>query len=118
MSFFDETVDFAKEVFDQAVVITNETVEVQKIKYSISKKKSEINKSYKSLGECYYSVTNGDQDNMENCTLLCEKISAQKKELGSLIAQLDKIKNTKLCSECGARNNRSAAFCNGCGKKF
>ena len=45
MSFFDETVDFAKEVFDQAVVITNETVEIQKIRFSISKKKNEINKT-------------------------------------------------------------------------
>ena len=118
MSFFDETVDFAKDVFDQAVVITNETVEIQKIRFAITKKKSEIGKNLKTLGECYYSVNNGDQSKMESCDLLCEVISEQKKELASLVAQLEKIKNTRVCPECGARNSRSATFCNGCGRKF
>ncbi len=118
MSFFDESVDFAKDIFDQAVVITNETVEIQKIRFAITKKKSEINKSLKALGECYYSVSNGDQEKMECCDLLCEVISEQKKELASLVAQLEKLRNTRVCSECGTRNSRSATFCNGCGKKF
>ncbi len=118
MSFFDETVDFAKDVFDQAVVITNETVEIQKIKLSIAKKKSEINKSFKSLGECYYSVNKGDQSKMEGCELMCEVIAEQKKELRNLIGQLEEIKNTRVCSECGTKNSRSATYCNACGKKF
>jgi len=118
MSFFDETVDFAKDVFDQAVVITNETVEIQKIRLSIAKKKSEINKNLKRLGECYYSVNSGDQSKMEGCNLLCEVISEQKNELRNLVGQLEEIKNTRLCPDCGTKNNRSATYCNGCGKKF
>ena len=118
MSFLDETVDFAKEVFDQAVVITTETVEVQKIKLSIAKKKSEINKSFKSLGECYYSVNNGDQSRVEGCELLCEVIAEQKKELRELVLQLEEIKNTRVCTECGAKNSRNTTYCNNCGKKF
>ena len=118
MSFLDETVDIAKEIFDQAVVITSETVEIQKIRLSIAKKKSEINKSFKALGECYYSVNNGDQSRIEGCELLCEVIAEQKKELRELVLQLEEIKNTRVCSECKAKNSRTATYCNKCGKKF
>ena len=93
MSFLDESVDFAK-------------------------KKSEINKSFKALGECYYSVNNGDQSRVEGCELLCEVIAEQKKELRELVAKLEEIKNTRVCTECGAKNSRNATYCNNCGKKF
>lgn len=118
MSFFDETADFAKEVFDQAVVLANETVEIQKLRFAISKKKGEINKKFKALGECYYSVNMGNQSKVDTCAEICQEITSLKMELAQLVNQLEQIKNVRVCPGCGGKNSRSATFCNSCGKKF
>ena len=117
MSFIDETITTAKEIFDVASKKTTEAVEVQKLRISIVKKKSELSKIFETLGRTYYESTSGHFMEEVLAQIVGDAESALS-ELHDLEAQLDAAKKVQVCSSCGQKNPAGSDFCNSCGTAF
>jgi multidrug resistance efflux pump len=115
MSFWDETFDTAKELFDTASKKTTQAVEIGKINLAISKAKAELAKKYETLGRLYFQTRQGEADE-EGLDLLAAEVEQAAAKLSFLKDQLQRARQMQICSACGQKNPASADYCNRCGK--
>ena len=114
MSFIDDTVSTAKELFETASQKTTEAVEVQKIRLAIAKKRSELSKRFETLGRAYYQTRTGQPDD-EGLASLSDEVKTLLDELRILKEQLAAAKKVQVCPVCGKDNPNGSLYCNSCG---
>ncbi len=117
--FLDNAAKKAKEVFDVACKVTGDVVTSGKQKIDIASIENKLKKLYEQLGKLYMKSRNENNDE------LVAAIDAKASEIEQMTAELDKAKSEnaeftgkKICNECGAFVEKSAAFCSACGAKF
>jgi ribosomal protein L40E len=100
--------DVAKKAKDMA--------EIAGLNGKISTQEEIIRKAYIEIGKAYYEKYKNDNTN-EYATE-CEKITLANDEILKLKSEIQAIKSSKVCPNCGAEITEEAVFCAKCGYKF
>ncbi|MBR7133261.1 MAG: hypothetical protein IKD04_06975 [Clostridia bacterium] len=118
MEFLDNAVTKAKEAFDIACKKTNEVVSTQKQKFDIAAIENKRDKDYERLGKLYFElVKNSEIENAEIEAIVTE-IKEKNEKIKALKEEINSSKNKRVCPQCSACAEESAAFCSNCGYKF
>lgn len=90
--------------------------EVTKLNGLISDEERIMNGLYMQIGIKYFEIYSGTMD--DNFIQLCSCIKECQKKISSYEKEVQKIKNIRLCPECGQECNITNAFCSVCGTKL
>ncbi len=118
MGFLDDAINKTKEVLDVACKKTDEVVTVEKQKFNIASLKSKLEKDYADLGRIYYELAKDNTDLDDNTRNLVDAIVEKNEEIARLNADIQNIKNKRVCPACKANIDKNSAYCNNCGKKL
>lgn len=109
MAFFDTLASKSKDVADKA----KKMAEVASLNSQISSKETEVRNVYREIGQLIYANKAAWKD--VDLSELFGKIEAAEAEIQKLKAQILVIKEIKICTQCGAEIDNTAAFCPKCG---
>ena len=119
MGFLDDVIDKTKEVFDITCKKTDEVVTTQKQKFSIASLESKRRKDFTDLGEVYFNLVKDDPTNLpDEIRNLVDAIIEKNDEIARLNAEIQSIKNKRVCPKCGANIAADSVYCNACGEKL
>ena len=113
MAFFEKLSKTVTEASQKTIAKTKEFADTSKMKSMISDEEKNITNQYLQIGKMYTTIHKHDYEEefaeMFNTILEAEsKISNYKK-------QIQEIKGTQCCKNCGAEVPNGAAFCSTCG---
>ena len=113
MGFFNE---IGKKTTEATSKITKET----KLKLKMGDNKNKINNLYAEIGKKVYEKhTRGENiDIKAELKEECEKIDALSSEIENARLEVLKLNNKRLCPNCFAEVEKTAAFCSKCGEKL
>ena len=100
-----------------AVKKSNNLLEITKLNMSIGSEEDKIAKIYTQIGKEVYDSFENNAEASEKFNVLCEKISIIKANIERMEKQILRIKNIKMCPECGAQLEITVCYCSGCGTK-
>lgn len=118
MGFLDDAINKTKEVFDVACQKTGEVVTTEKQKFNIASLKSKREKDFADLGRIYFELVKKDNDLDDETRNLVDAINEKNEEIARLNADIQNIKNKRVCPHCSANIDINSAFCNSCGAKL
>lgn len=118
MGFFEDAISKTKEVFDVAYKKTDEVVTVEKQKFAISSLKSKREKDYADLGRIYFELVKENTDLTDEVRNLVDAIAEKNEEIARLNADIQSIKNKRVCPSCGTNIDINSLYCNNCGAKL
>lgn len=107
---------FLKENGKKAVDAAKEAAAIAKIKTDMKAEELKMNNIYVEIGKLFCSHASGEID--EVFIPLLQKVADSKEKLINLEAELDKLKKTVTCSECGGKSPSGSHFCNICGAEL
>ena len=111
--------EFTEKVNKFTNKITNkahDTIDVAKLQSAINRAKQDIEENYKEIGKVYY-----ENFALEENELFTEQIGIIKEnnsKIVSLQEQINQLKGTKVCDECGKELKQDMSFCPYCGNKL
>ena len=113
MGFFN---DIGKKTTEATSKITKET----KLKLKMGDNKNKINNLYQQIGKAVYEKhVRGESINIgEELKEECEKIATLASEIEESRLEILKLNNKRLCPNCFAEIEKTAAFCSKCGEKL
>ena len=113
MGFFNE---LGKKTSEATNKITKET----KLRLKMGDNKNKINNLYQEIGKkVYEKYVRGDSISIkEELKEECDKIDELSKEIEEARLEILKLNNKRLCPNCFAEVEKSAAFCSKCGEKL
>lgn len=113
MGFFN---DIGKKTSEATSKITKEA----KLKLKMGDNKNKINNLYQDIGKKVYEKhARGESiDIKEELKEECEKIDTLSKEIEESRLEVLKLNNKRLCPNCFAEVEKTAAFCSKCGEKL
>ncbi len=109
MAFFDTLASKSKDVAEKA----KKMAEVASLNSQVSTKESEIKNVYREIGQMIYASKEAWKE--VDLSELFGKIEAAEAEIERLKNEILLIKEIKLCPQCGAEIENTAAFCPKCG---
>ncbi len=118
MDFFDDMVSKAKEAIDVASKKTGEVVNTQKQKFDIASLESKRAKDFAVLGEIYYNKIKDGEIDDQNISELVLSIKEKSDKIDGLKAEINSVKNKRICPKCGAAIEKNSNYCNACGEKL
>lgn len=118
MSFFDNTLEGAKKLYDALENKTVTTVEVQKLKVKAIKIDNELSKLYEKLGALYCKELRKRDELPENLELLLNSVDTKRAEIAEIKEQISAFKGGVACGECGHLNSDDVDFCSKCGAEL
>lgn len=104
---------FLKENGKKAMEAAKEAATIAKIKADIKTEELKMNNTYAEIGKLFCAHAAGEID--EIFIPLLQKAADSKERIINLEAELDKLKRTVTCAECGAKSPLGSRFCNSCG---
>ena len=107
--------DFAVKTAGDASEGAKKVFNKSKHSVNIMELNSEIDKAYKEIGKLVYLAHRDDAENAEAIEEKIAEIDAKISEIAELRGKIDELSDTKTCTSCGAKNDKSAAFCSKCG---
>ncbi len=113
MELFDDLSSKILSGSKTAVNKAKEVVDITKLKAEIISEESKIKAIYTEIGKLYCDKTEGEIDPAFQPFL--EKVAVAKAAIADYKAQIQKIRGTNQCSECGAEVAENAQFCSSCG---
>lgn len=116
MSNFDGVINKAKSFINVAGKKTGEVVEVTKLKMEKLNKEAELQKKYELLGKiCYANLKSKDVESgkMKN---IIEEIDALDKNIKGITERILNMKDIRVCTKCGNRNDKKSIYCSLCGE--
>ncbi len=109
MGFFNE---LGKKTSEATNKITKET----KLRLKMGDNKNKINNLYQEIGKkCYEGRKTGENADVNE---ECAKIDELAKEIEEARLEILKLNNKRLCPNCFAEVEKTAAFCSKCGEKL
>ena len=90
--------------------------EIAKLKLDIRAKEDYVTKQYVALGQAYYEKHKDEEgiEEAEQFFLIGEALE----EIDRMRAEVQKLRGTSECKNCGAQMQEGAAFCSSCGAKM
>lgn len=116
MDFFDNLGSKLTQTGQKAKEMTNSLVESAKLTQQLN----ELNKTLKELYEkvgIQYCELYGDSP-AESMEELCAEVKHRREEQQRLSAEFQRLKNLRVCPECGQENAADVNFCAQCGAKL
>ncbi len=118
MGFLDDALNKTKEVLDVAYKKTEEVVSVEKQKFDISSIKNKREKDFAELGKLCYELLKNDENASNEIKALIAAIGEKNAEIDKKNAEIQAVKNKKICPKCNANIEQNAVFCSACGEKL
>lgn len=116
MGFFDEIGKKISQTASDSAKKTREFVEVTKLNSQISDEKRSITNLYAQIGEKYFHDTLANPQ--PAYADLFRAVEAANQKVASLQEEIQKIRNVRICENCGAESTDGSSFCAGCGAPF
>lgn len=117
MDTFDEFLGKAKNLVDIAGKMTNDAVELAKLKMSRMQVNGEIQKTYEKLGAFVFKFRKSGEENTELIDICIAEIDGLLAQLDAIANKINEIKSAIKCPECGAVNDDESIYCAKCGAK-
>jgi len=114
MGIFDETAARMVDIIQAGEKKATEALNVQRIKMDINRVNKALDETYGKIGRTVYQ--NKGKGECPDLSKEFERIERLNKEAKRLAEELALAKGGKRCGECGAFNEKDAAFCSRCGK--
>lgn len=113
MAFFDEVSGKILSGSKTAVNKAKEVADITKLKMEIISEESKIKSIYAEIGKLYCDKAEGEID--PEFQPFLEMVAVAKAAISDYKAQIQKIKGTNQCPECGTEVADNAQFCSACG---
>ena len=118
MGFFDDIVINAKTAATTVGQKANQIKEYSKLKYAENGIKGEIAKKKQQLGDYIYNCSKNDALDKDTVHKFVAEIDELEENLQITKEMITAAKNKITCEFCKAENDKSAAYCNKCGKEL
>ncbi|GHU83389.1 hypothetical protein AGMMS50284_6850 [Clostridia bacterium] len=116
MGLFDDVVINAKSAAAVVTKRAEKLVDLSKLKYAAAGINNEISKKKEALGDYVFeSSKEGFKLDPEVIKDRIAELTELEENLLSTKELITSVKNRKSCKECGAENDKEAAYCNKCG---
>lgn len=115
MDLFGKVSDTITEKSKELAKKAKEVADIAKLNSQISSEKDKINKNYIEIGRAYYNAHL--QEENYDYEGLCGEITASMDKVTELKKDIQTLKGTKCCENCGAELPKDAAYCLSCGTK-
>lgn len=112
MDFFDGLGAKLTQTGQKTKQMASTLVDTAKVTTQISDLTKSIQEIYTKLGEQYYQLRGGEPE--EAMAELCAQIAGKLDEMEILKADLQRLKNIRVCPQCGHENTPDANFCAKC----
>ncbi|MDD6352076.1 MAG: zinc ribbon domain-containing protein [Lachnospiraceae bacterium] len=116
MDLFDKISDT---IFETGKTITNkakETSDTAKLNYELHQAEKKLTDAFKGLGQAYYEEYKSDED--AEFQVQMYEIKELKKKIKNLEKEIQSVRGTMICPNCGAELPKDAKFCLKCGEKI
>lgn len=107
----------AVEVADKAKKKTTEITNLAKINLNIKSNEAKLAAVYEEIGRLFYNAERQGEDNTAEIAESIIKADQLVADIAEGKKELAKLRNVRVCTECGAEIDISFAFCNFCGAK-
>ena len=114
MGFFDDFASKVSIVGQEAAKKAKELADIGRMSLKIGEEEKKLSGMFEFLGISFYEAKKAGLE--EDYTEAIQEICDQKCLISELRAELSKLKNCKVCADCGAESLHDAAFCAKCGK--
>ena len=121
-NFFDKIKDGASKAKDGAGHVakvfakhTSKAINLTKLSYSISEANSKINEIYAQIGKDTYKKYLEGADADTEFVDMFKQIDSLMQDIDALNEKKATLKNSHICSNCGAGNAQDADYCTKCG---
>lgn len=118
MGFFEDAVLTVKKTGKNIGDKANEQYGVLKKKVSVTEVKNKIKAAYTDMGRIVYEAKKSQVDCGDKLTPYIALIDDLNRQLATLQAEIDQLKNVVTCPNCQSANPSSAEFCASCGSKL
>jgi len=107
--------DKLTKVTQGAVRGAKDFTEAARVNSQIAEEEKRLNSTYTQIGKLYFAL--GEANPATPIDELCAAATASQEKIAKYKEELDQIKGTKRCDECGAELPTASAFCSACGAK-
>lgn len=104
---------FLRENSRKAMDAAKEAATIAKMKADIKAEELKMSNTYVEIGKLFCAHATGEID--EVFIPLLQKIADSKEKVMNLEAELNSLKKTVTCPECGAKSPVGSSYCNACG---
>ena len=107
----------ASGVADRAVKKTNELTTFVKLKMGIKASEAKLSSVYEEIGRLFYTAERNGEDCTSDIAAYIMKADKLKADIAAAKKQITKLKNERVCENCGNEIDENVAFCPFCGTK-
>lgn len=107
---------FLRENSRKAMDAAKEAAAIAKMKADIKAEELKMSNTYVEIGKLFCAHATGEID--EVFIPLLQKIADSKEKVMNLEAELNSLKKTVTCPECGAKSPLGSSYCNACGAEL
>ncbi|MDR0405378.1 MAG: zinc ribbon domain-containing protein [Clostridiales bacterium] len=93
-------------------------LKISKLTLAISSANGDVKEEYEKIGKMIYAGYKDQAVSSDDVTARCGAIDAKLEEIALYRRQLNALKNTRICSSCGAEVSKESAFCAKCGEQL
>lgn len=116
MDFFDKVSDAIVGTGKTISKKAKETSDTAKLSYELHATQDKIHESLQSLGKAYFEEYKNDED--AEFQVQMYEIKELSKKVKELEKEIQDVKGTTVCPNCGASVTKGAKFCMNCGEKL
>ena len=113
MAFFDDLSAKLTKTGQKTMQKANDLADITRLTLRTNELNRSIQDLYAKVGEQYYALHAGQPE--EALAGLCGDIDAVKQELEQIRADIQRIRQIRVCPGCGNENTAEASFCSKCG---
>jgi len=117
MDFLEEIIRSATNVADKAREKTTAVTNLAKLNLNLKSTESKLDETYEIIGRLFYTSEREGMDNAASIADYFLEADRLHDEIKTIKADLAKLKNVKICPNCGEEIDINFEYCNHCGTK-